>query len=148
MVTNIKVRASTTFVFSIRTKKVNSAKHHTNTSNAIAALYSLLVAPVAATSAAAVPGGACSTARSKVGSSSKAYEAQKTNKIPVIIIMKKVPNIHSEIVVSPSRNGPTKKNIPVRADSPSFEQPSPISTMAKVKEEMMKRKRHSGAALL
>jgi len=108
MVANMKIKAKIVFVFNVKRNVVNSQKPHIIRYNATAALYSLDVAPSAtdpvAEYEAAIP---------RDGSSRRPKESQKTANIPMTIIEKKLPMIHSKMSAKVRRTGPVKKKIPL-----------------------------------
>ena len=108
-VTKRKIRAKTLLVFRVKIQKVKRAKPQTRRYRAMTALYSFEAPPVMAS----VPSAEYGAARPRVGSWSMPKESQKTANRPHTIIGKKLPMIHSKIVVRISSTGPVKKNIPL-----------------------------------
>lgn len=100
---NMKISANTVFVFNAKQNTVKSQKPHTIRYSATAALYPTDAAPSAALPVveydAAIPHeGVCSTPN----------ESQNTANIPIAIMEKKLPIIHSKMQASRRSTGPVK----------------------------------------
>ena len=103
-----KIDAKTMFVLSVKIHVVKSQNPQTRRYSATAALY-----PTDAAPAAASPSLEYEAAIPQEGVSSTPKDSQKTANMPMTIIEKKLPIIHSKISASRRRTGPVKKKMPL-----------------------------------